>query len=87
MTGHENNSALPPSLPGDFADSRRLKRELLEELRSGHEAKKPVRPEELLPRWPGEPDADADVASLLFEDYWARQGQAQAPPWLAADTR
>jgi serine/threonine protein kinase/tetratricopeptide (TPR) repeat protein len=31
------------------------------------------RPEELLPRWPGNPEEDPDVASLLFEDFLRRR--------------
>ena len=30
-------------------------------------------PEDVLPGWPGDPAADPDVASVLFEDYLQRQ--------------
>ncbi len=55
--------------PG-FAEARSLKRALLEELQAGGAGE--VRPEDLLPRWPGEPKDDPDVASLLFADYCRR---------------
>jgi serine/threonine protein kinase/Tfp pilus assembly protein PilF len=68
-------------LPGasrsfSFAEARSLKRELLEELR-GAAGGGPVRPEHLLPRWPADPKADPDVASLLFADYCARLRQGE----------
>jgi serine/threonine protein kinase/Tfp pilus assembly protein PilF len=63
--GDEASSRAP-----SFAEARSLKRELLEELRAG--GAEGVRPEDLLPRWPGDPQADADVASLLFADYCRR---------------
>jgi serine/threonine protein kinase/Tfp pilus assembly protein PilF len=59
-----------------FAEARSLKRELLEELRGGS-PEAPVRPEDLLPRWPADPKADPDVASLLFADYCARLRQGE----------
>jgi hypothetical protein len=58
--------------PG-YAEARSLKRELLNELRAGWERDEPVRAEDLLPRWPGNPDEDPDVAGLLLEDYCQRQ--------------
>ena len=36
-------------------------------------------PEALLPRWPGDPEADPDVASLLFEDYLQRALHNEPP--------
>jgi serine/threonine protein kinase/Tfp pilus assembly protein PilF len=67
---------LPPaaSRSFSFAEARSLKRELLEELRG---AAGPLRPEDLLPRWPADPKADPDVASLLFADYCARLRQGE----------
>src|SRR5947209_15503535 len=56
-----------------FAAARSLKRQLFEELRIGREGGNPVRPEDLLPRWPTNPGGDPDVASLLFEDFLQRQ--------------
>ena len=71
---------LPPSV-ADFAESRSLKRHLLDELRSGWEQGNPVPPQELLQRWPGDPNRDPDVASLLFEDYCNRyeRGEVKGP--------
>jgi serine/threonine protein kinase/Flp pilus assembly protein TadD len=57
----------------DFASLRAAKRGLVEELRARREEGEPVKPEELLRRWPTDPHTDADVASLLFEDYCQRQ--------------
>ena len=36
-------------------------------------------PEELLPRWPTDPKADPDVASLLFEDFLQRRQRGEEP--------
>ena len=36
-------------------------------------------PEDLLDRWPGDPQPDADVASLLFEDFCQRQLHGEEP--------
>src|SRR5262249_17801949 len=58
-----------------FAQARSLKRELLQELRGGPGA--PLRPADLLPRWPADPRADPDVASLLFADYCERLRQGE----------
>ncbi len=65
--------------PRPFAEVRSLKRELLAELRASWEQGEPERPEELLPRWPGDPESDADVAGLLLEDYLQRAGRGEAP--------
>jgi serine/threonine protein kinase/Tfp pilus assembly protein PilF len=69
--------ALPEEL--DFAASRKVKQQLLAELRSGWQAGNPVSPELLLRRWPGNPDNDPDVASLLFEDYCQRRNHGARP--------
>src|SRR5439155_19222671 len=47
------------------------------ELCAGGEASQPARPEELLPRWPGNPQADPDVASLIFEDFRQRRRRGE----------
>src|SRR5437016_2883788 len=81
MSDHLVNIAARPApegedslaFSGDFASQRGAKRELVEELRSRREAGDAVQPEELLKRWPGDPGADPDVASLLFEDYRQRR--------------
>jgi serine/threonine protein kinase/Tfp pilus assembly protein PilF len=68
--------------PADFAEARSRKRSLLEEL-GGAAGGQSVRPEDLLPRWPGDARADPDVASLLFADYCARQRRGE--PVSASD--
>jgi hypothetical protein len=73
-------SAAPSGGPAeDFACSRALKRELLDELRASWETGHPARPEDLLKRWPDDPDADPDVANLLIEDY-LQQARREEPP-------
>ncbi len=64
--------------PG-FAELRSLKRELLAEQQSRWAEGKPVSPEELLQRWPTDPQADGDVASVLFEDLLQRRLQGEDP--------
>src|SRR5438874_5815175 len=73
--GRDRTEPTPPS--SRFAETRSLKRELLDELRASWERGAPVGPEELLERWPGEPRDDPDVASLLFEDYMQRAGRGE----------
>jgi serine/threonine protein kinase/Tfp pilus assembly protein PilF len=71
--------------PPSYTAARSLKRELLEELKSGWTEGKPVRAEELMPRWPGDPNKDPDVASLLFEEFQQRREHrtaGEAPPPL-----
>ena len=72
-----DNSERQPSLglPPDFLDARSRKRELLDEMSTGWAEGRPVRAEELLPRWPTNPAGDGDVASLLFEEYQQRRDQ------------
>jgi serine/threonine protein kinase/tetratricopeptide (TPR) repeat protein len=60
-----------------FLVARSIKRKLLEELCARSEDGRPLRPEDLLPRWPTEPSTDADVASLLFEDYRQRRRRGE----------
>src|SRR5437588_5042790 len=73
---------LPAS--ADFLASRSVKQRLLEEQRAGWEAGKGARLEELIARWPGDPNADPDAASLLFEEYCQRRrlGEQVAPEEL-----
>jgi serine/threonine protein kinase/tetratricopeptide (TPR) repeat protein len=68
----ENKAALPAA---DYAAARSLKRDLLEELKRGWREGQPVRTEELLARWPGNPGQDPDVASILFEEFCQRRKQ------------
>jgi serine/threonine protein kinase/Tfp pilus assembly protein PilF len=77
LTASAADEGAPPSL--DFVAARRLKRELLADLDTGWEAGQPVRPEDLLTRWPGDAQADPDVASLLFEDYCQRRERGEQP--------
>ena len=63
----------------DFLARRSVKQQLLQELRAGWENGERVQAEELLPRWPGSPSADPDVASLLFEEYCQRRRQGEQP--------
>lgn len=83
MTQQLDGAPFPDSVadaaPADFAVLRSLKRELLEELRSHRQLGNPVAPEDLLPRWPTDPQADPDVASLLFEDFCQRQETGDQP--------
>ncbi len=78
---HTNpNDSFDPDRPenppaGDFLDVRRRKRELLDELSTGWEQGRPIKAEELLPRWPADPAGDDDVAGLLFAEYQQRQKQ------------
>jgi serine/threonine protein kinase len=58
---------------------RSLKRDLLAEQQSRGVEDRPASPEELLPRWPTEPRADADVASLLFENLLQRRAIGEEP--------
>src|SRR5438105_2892119 len=60
-----------------FIAARSTKRKLLAELCAAGEASQPARPEELLPRWPGNPQADPDVASLIFEDFRQRRRRGE----------
>ncbi len=61
----------------DFTEVRARKRELLEELRDGWEAGRPLPPEQLLARWPGDASADPDAASVLYEDLLQRRLRGQ----------
>src|SRR5207302_2522113 len=67
----------PAPAARDFVAARSLKRQLLAELRTSWEEGQPIPPEELLSRWPTNPEADPDVSSLLSEDYWQRRQQGQ----------
>src|SRR5262245_23756152 len=58
----------------DYLDARRRKRELLAEVDGSR-----ATPEEVLSRWPADADADADVASLLFEDFRRRGDRGEQP--------
>ena len=61
----------------DFSMLRARKRELLDEQRSCWAEGRPLEPEELLGRWPTNPDSDPDAASLLLEDYLQRRRRGE----------
>jgi eukaryotic-like serine/threonine-protein kinase len=61
------------SVAGSFAAERSIKRALLDELCRGWQENRPIPPEDLLQRWPSDPAQDADVASLLYEDFLQKQ--------------
>ena len=57
----------------DFLSLRASKRELISLQRSLWSDGRPLGPEELLSRWPTDPDTDQDAASVLLEDYLQRR--------------
>jgi serine/threonine protein kinase/Flp pilus assembly protein TadD len=71
-SSHPSNREKP-----SFVAARSTKRKLLEELCTAGHANGPARPEELLARWPGNPEADPDVASLIFEDFRQRRRRGE----------
>src|SRR5438552_826012 len=78
----DDSLAAPPidetdSLACDFAAQRSVKRELIDEFRARRETGEALRPEDMLARWPANPQADGDVASLLFEDYCHRRNAGE----------
>src|SRR5262249_37732688 len=85
MTHPLDNNATPLWQPGngseprDFAAARSVKQQLLNERRARWENGQPVHAEDLLPRWPTDPQADPDVASLLFEEYCQRRRRGEQP--------
>jgi len=72
----------PHSEPASLLAVRSCKRALLSELGQSHESGNPVRPEDLLARWPADAASDPDIASLLFEDY-QQQLRRGAEPQLS----
>jgi serine/threonine protein kinase/Flp pilus assembly protein TadD len=73
----EGSEPVPSS--DSLLESRGAKRDLLNELRTSWQDGDPVPPEDVLARWPGDPDSDPDVASLLFEDFCQRQLHGEEP--------
>jgi eukaryotic-like serine/threonine-protein kinase len=69
----------PRSEPASLLAVRSCKRALLSELGQSHESGNPVRPEDLLARWPTDAVSDPDIASLLFEDYQQQLRKGAAP--------
>jgi len=79
QTPSQDAAHLPPgrtdaTVQVEYLDARRRKRELLAEVDGGR-----ATPEDALARWPANPDADADVASLLFEDFRRRRCGGEQP--------
>ena len=75
-------AARPADQPGsrlDVLHTRSVKRKLLQELSQSHAHGAPLRPEDLLARWPNDPAGDCDVASLLYEDYCRREQNGECP--------
>src|SRR5690349_8974831 len=64
---------------GSYAEARRQKRALLAEQQSRWAEGESVSPEEMLQRWPTDPQTDSDVASLLFKDLLQRRTQGDEP--------
>jgi eukaryotic-like serine/threonine-protein kinase len=56
-----------------FLEARRLKRELLQEQRSRWADGEQVAPEELLARWPTDPERDPFAVSIVYEDLVQHQ--------------
>jgi serine/threonine protein kinase/Flp pilus assembly protein TadD len=71
----------------DYLDARRRKRELLDEVGGSRQDGGRATPEDLLPRWPTGTDGDADVASLLFEDFQRRRERGEQPSLVDYDQR
>ena len=63
----------------DPAESRSRKRELLAEQQRDWEADRPASPEHYLERWPNEPEADQDAASLLAAEFFYRRERGEEP--------
>src|SRR4051794_18804809 len=61
----------PPGL--DAIEERGKKRDLLAEQQEGWAADRPVPAELLLARWPVDPHADADAASILVAEFFERR--------------
>jgi eukaryotic-like serine/threonine-protein kinase len=72
---------------GDFSILRARKRALLDEQRSCWSQGRPLEPEELMDRWPTNPDTDPDAASVLLEDYLARRRRDEAVSALEYERR
>jgi serine/threonine protein kinase/Flp pilus assembly protein TadD len=62
-----------------FLEVRRRKRELLAELSDARSEGPAATAEEVLARWPSDPSADADVASVLFADFCRRRSRGEQP--------
>jgi serine/threonine protein kinase/tetratricopeptide (TPR) repeat protein len=61
--------------------------QLLEEQRDAWEAGRPLPPEDVLARWPVDPAADRDAASVLYQDFQRRQQGGQPASFHDYDQR
>jgi serine/threonine protein kinase/Flp pilus assembly protein TadD len=84
MSENTSQDGPPPSPPRndvtvrvDYLDVRRRKREALNELSTPRGDGSRRSPEDVLPHWPTDPADDADVASLLFEDFCHRRERGE----------
>ncbi len=81
----DSTLAPPPGTAGDAPEQPSnatvgsTKGRLLAEFREQWRRGTPVLPEEVLRRWPVDPAADPDVASMLFEDYFQRRRHGEQP--------
>ena len=63
----------------DPVEARGQKRELLAELQEDWAADRPAPPEHYLERWPTDPKADPDAASLLVAEIFQRRDRGEQP--------
>lgn len=64
-----------PGARDDFEKLQSPKREVLGLQRAAWNDGRPLRPEDLLERWPTDATSDPDTASVLLEDYLQRRGR------------
>jgi serine/threonine protein kinase/tetratricopeptide (TPR) repeat protein len=69
----------PSSEAPSFAEARTQKRALLAQMRGSWQQDTPVSPENVLARWPTDPQADPDAASVLFADFLQRRCRGEEP--------
>ena len=73
MSSFPSSAVSSPEPYSDFAELRSRKRELLAEQKNRWSEGDPPPVDELLERWPTDPQGDADVASLLMQDMLQRR--------------
>ena len=74
----ERTWKIRPSEPNPV-EARSQKRELLAEQQEDWAADRPAPPEHYLKRWPTDPKADADAASLLVAEIFQRRERGEQP--------
>jgi serine/threonine protein kinase/tetratricopeptide (TPR) repeat protein len=82
-----SNESGDPRRQPSFAETRTVKREILAELHESWLQAQPIKPEQLLSRWPVNPGTDPDVAALLFQDFAQRQSSGESPSIEAYERR